>query len=318
MGLAAVTLGRALARRAPCRWRSPFRSRCWWRSRAARSTRLMISRLGFPPLIVTLGTYSLFRGAAEGLTRGIENYSGLPPRIPVPRPGLRRRLPADAALRARRGDPRLRLVAAAHGPRPQPLRDRLLARRRALRGHARRAADRASLYVLSGLVVGPRRDRLRGAPRAGEGGRRNRLRADGDHRGRARRRVDLRRTRHGARDGAGPLRDRDPAERAATERRARGAGRHPDGYTARRHDPARPPVEGIRERSGHHRRTRGGRGEELTSRRPERRDPERGAAGGRRQLARGALAPAGAARAGRSRRDRSAARPRASTSPSSP
>ncbi|HVQ25076.1 MAG TPA: ABC transporter permease, partial [Planctomycetota bacterium] len=40
---------------------------------------LMISRLGYPPLIVTLGTYSLFRGAAEGLTRGIENYSGLPP-----------------------------------------------------------------------------------------------------------------------------------------------------------------------------------------------------------------------------------------------
>ncbi|HUG52704.1 MAG TPA: substrate-binding domain-containing protein, partial [Vicinamibacteria bacterium] len=40
---------------------------------------LMIARLGFPPLIVTLGTYSLFRGAAEGLTRGIENYSGLPP-----------------------------------------------------------------------------------------------------------------------------------------------------------------------------------------------------------------------------------------------
>ena len=40
---------------------------------------VMIARLGFPPLIVTLGTYSLFRGAAEGLTRGIENYSGLPP-----------------------------------------------------------------------------------------------------------------------------------------------------------------------------------------------------------------------------------------------
>ena len=37
---------------------------------------LMISRLSFPPLIVTLGTYSLFRGVAEGLTRGIENYSG--------------------------------------------------------------------------------------------------------------------------------------------------------------------------------------------------------------------------------------------------
>ena len=38
----------------------------------------MITRLGFPPLIVTLGTFSLFRGAAEGLTRGIENYSGFP------------------------------------------------------------------------------------------------------------------------------------------------------------------------------------------------------------------------------------------------
>ena len=39
----------------------------------------MISRLRFPPLIVTLGTFSLFRGIAEGLTRGIENYSGFSP-----------------------------------------------------------------------------------------------------------------------------------------------------------------------------------------------------------------------------------------------
>ena len=39
----------------------------------------MIARLKLPPLIVTLGTFSLFRGAAEGLTRGIENYSGFPP-----------------------------------------------------------------------------------------------------------------------------------------------------------------------------------------------------------------------------------------------
>jgi rhamnose transport system substrate-binding protein len=37
---------------------------------------LLISRLKFPPLIVTLGTFSLFRGIAEGLTGGIENYSG--------------------------------------------------------------------------------------------------------------------------------------------------------------------------------------------------------------------------------------------------
>src|SRR5580704_613311 len=42
---------------------------------------LMIARLKFPPLIVTLGTFSLFRGVAEGLTRGIENYSGFSPRF---------------------------------------------------------------------------------------------------------------------------------------------------------------------------------------------------------------------------------------------
>ncbi len=41
----------------------------------------LIVRLNFPPLIVTLGTFSLFRGMAEGFTRGIENYSGFPPRF---------------------------------------------------------------------------------------------------------------------------------------------------------------------------------------------------------------------------------------------
>ena len=39
---------------------------------------VLITKLRFPPLIVTLGTFSLFRGIAEGLTRGIENYSGFP------------------------------------------------------------------------------------------------------------------------------------------------------------------------------------------------------------------------------------------------
>jgi rhamnose transport system permease protein len=42
---------------------------------------LLISRLGLPPLIVTLGTFSLFRGVAEGLTRGVENYSGFSSRF---------------------------------------------------------------------------------------------------------------------------------------------------------------------------------------------------------------------------------------------
>src|SRR5688572_24599480 len=39
---------------------------------------VLISRLKFPPLIVTLGTLSLFRGIAEGVTGGIQHYSGFP------------------------------------------------------------------------------------------------------------------------------------------------------------------------------------------------------------------------------------------------
>jgi rhamnose transport system substrate-binding protein len=38
----------------------------------------LITRLKFPPLIVTLGTLSLFRGIAEGVTGGIQHYSGFP------------------------------------------------------------------------------------------------------------------------------------------------------------------------------------------------------------------------------------------------
>jgi rhamnose transport system substrate-binding protein len=37
-----------------------------------------IARFELPPLIVTLGTYSLFRGLAEGLTGGTQYYSGFP------------------------------------------------------------------------------------------------------------------------------------------------------------------------------------------------------------------------------------------------
>jgi len=39
---------------------------------------LLVARLGIPPLIVTLGTYSLFRGVAEGVTAGVKNYSDFP------------------------------------------------------------------------------------------------------------------------------------------------------------------------------------------------------------------------------------------------
>lgn len=39
----------------------------------------LITRMNLPPLIVTLGTFSLFRGLAEALTKGSEAYSGFTP-----------------------------------------------------------------------------------------------------------------------------------------------------------------------------------------------------------------------------------------------
>jgi rhamnose transport system permease protein len=39
---------------------------------------LLVARVGLPPLIVTLGTFSLFRGLAEGITGGVENYTNFP------------------------------------------------------------------------------------------------------------------------------------------------------------------------------------------------------------------------------------------------
>ncbi|MGA2496811.1 MAG: ABC transporter permease, partial [Tepidisphaeraceae bacterium] len=39
---------------------------------------LIITRLRIPALIVTLGTYSLFRGLAEGLTGGADNFTNFP------------------------------------------------------------------------------------------------------------------------------------------------------------------------------------------------------------------------------------------------
>ena len=39
---------------------------------------LLITKLRLPALIVTLGTYSLYRGLAEGLTRSTDNFTGFP------------------------------------------------------------------------------------------------------------------------------------------------------------------------------------------------------------------------------------------------
>src|ERR1044071_4829394 len=38
----------------------------------------LITRLKLPPLIVTLGSFSLFRGLAEALTRGVDNFTNFP------------------------------------------------------------------------------------------------------------------------------------------------------------------------------------------------------------------------------------------------
>ena len=39
---------------------------------------LLVARWNISPLIVTLGSYSLFRGLAEGITTGLDSYSGFP------------------------------------------------------------------------------------------------------------------------------------------------------------------------------------------------------------------------------------------------
>jgi ribose/xylose/arabinose/galactoside ABC-type transport system permease subunit len=39
---------------------------------------ILITRLGLPPLIVTLGTYSLFRGLAEAITHGVDTFTNFP------------------------------------------------------------------------------------------------------------------------------------------------------------------------------------------------------------------------------------------------
>ena len=41
----------------------------------------LVTRLRMPPLIVTLGSYSLFRGLAEGVTGGVDNFTGFPARF---------------------------------------------------------------------------------------------------------------------------------------------------------------------------------------------------------------------------------------------
>ena len=177
---------RALARRSACRWRVAVAVALAGRRCGRRLNALLIARLGFPPLIVTLGTYSLFRGLAEGLTAAIDNYSGFP-RASCSSAGLPRRRPARAVFVLVAAVARFWLLAAPHA-----IGRSLVAIGFSPEG-ARYAgipvgapARRSSTCSRGSRPAWPRSSTC--APRAGEGRRRHRLRADGDHRGRARRR----------------------------------------------------------------------------------------------------------------------------------
>ena len=101
---------------------------------------LLITRLRLPPLIVTLGTFSLFRGLGEGFTRGFENYSQFPDSFLFLGQGYLMARRADAVADfCCRGDWFLD-SAAAHDDWPRTVCDRLLGRRRSARRHSGRAA----------------------------------------------------------------------------------------------------------------------------------------------------------------------------------
>lgn len=76
MGLAAVTLGGAWALGLPI-WLAAVLAIALGAAGGALHGWL-ITRLSVPPLIVTLGTFSLYRGLAEALTGGARSYTGFP------------------------------------------------------------------------------------------------------------------------------------------------------------------------------------------------------------------------------------------------
>ena len=59
---------------------------------------LFVTRFRLPPLIVTLGTFSLFRGLAEAITHGVDTFTGFPDSFLRLGQGFRFGLPAQAPL----------------------------------------------------------------------------------------------------------------------------------------------------------------------------------------------------------------------------
>ncbi len=76
MGLVAVTLGGAWSLGLPI-WLAAILALALGAAGGALHG-LLVTRLRVPPLIVTLGTFSLYRGLAEALTGGARSYTGFP------------------------------------------------------------------------------------------------------------------------------------------------------------------------------------------------------------------------------------------------
>jgi rhamnose transport system permease protein len=113
---------------------------------------MLITRLRLPPLIVTLGTFSLFRGLAEAITRGVDTFTNFPPTFSGPWAGAPRGIPAPTLAVPRNRQPHL--VAGAS--------DDLRPKWRAI-GFAEENARHAGIpierriafaYVVAGVVTG--------------------------------------------------------------------------------------------------------------------------------------------------------------------
>ena len=196
---------------------------------------VLVARLNIPPLIVTLGTFSLFRGIAEGITQAAVNYSGFPSGflflgqgylwgvIPAQLPVFILVFAAYVVLLHRSVVGRA-LYAIGFTPAGARYAGLPVARRVGL------------VYVLSGSGLQPRRDHLRGASWTGEVGCRQRLRARRDHGRGARRDVGVWRARHALGDAARPVLALGPPQRAAAGGVAVRACRRADGRPPPRHD----------------------------------------------------------------------------------
>ncbi len=98
---------------------------------------LLITRGRIPPLIVTLGSFSLYRGLAEGITGGVDNFTQFPDRFLFLGQGyLLGGIPGSGAdLRpGRRG---ILVAAASHDRGPRSGGDRLFAKGAPVRGPTR-------------------------------------------------------------------------------------------------------------------------------------------------------------------------------------